>query len=126
MEFFDHLGKRVGEMVKQVEEKSGEWLELGKLNMDIFREEETVRKICRRMGERVYEAYAQGMEYSSLPEDCREIDAHKQRIGALRQKAEEIKRQPKERAPSEEASEAETAASEGQGSETASCPCCGR
>jgi hypothetical protein len=65
------------------------------------------------------------LAYANLQEDCREIDAHKQRIGALRQKAEEMKRQSKEKATSEAPPDGEDAGAGQRGDETASCPYCG-
>jgi len=92
MEFLDDLGRRLGEVARQVEEKSEELFEIGKINIRIFREEEAIRRLSRRIGEIVYKAYSDGSEYGGLvDEQCSEISERKQRIAGLRLKIEEIK-----------------------------------
>lgn len=93
MEILDSLGKRLSEVAKQVEEKSGEWLEIGKLNLEIFREEEAIRKIYREMGEAVYSAYFEGQNYGGIADGhCREIAERKLKIQNLKQKIDEAKK----------------------------------
>jgi hypothetical protein len=92
MEFFDDLGRRLGEVARQVEEKSEELFGIGKLNIRIFREEEAIRRLSRRIGEIVYEAYSNGKEYGGLAdEQCRQIAERKQKIAGFKKKIDEIK-----------------------------------
>ncbi len=126
MEFMDSLSKRIGEMAKQVEEKSGEWLEIGKINLELFREEEAIRKLCRKIGESVYEAYSHGEVYGSkVDENCREIGEKKLKILLLKQQIEEIKKAEKNTQESEQSS-ATHGFSKAEGfSEGEPCPACG-
>ena len=58
MAFLDELSNKFAEMVKRVGEKSDELIGLGKLNYEIYREEDAVKKLYGQIGEVVYRAYS--------------------------------------------------------------------
>lgn len=97
MEFFDDLGKTISSVAKQVEEKSGELIEIGRLNIEIFKEEDAIRKLSRKIGEVIYEAYSEDKEYAELADDlCYEIGEKKKRIDSLRAKISEVRKANKD------------------------------
>jgi|GEM_PF-449381 len=94
MAFIDELAKRFGDVVKKVGEKSEQLVELGKLNYELFKEEDTIRRLYREIGQAVYEAYKQ--ENNSLNEIyrlCQEIDEHREKVESLKKQVEDLKKE---------------------------------
>lgn len=99
MNFFNNLGKSIGEMAKQAGEKSGELLEVGRLNIEIYREEDAIRRICRKIGEQIYHLYDQDKQYGGEADElCAEIKDRKKKIEELKEKIKEIRKAEDERA----------------------------
>jgi len=94
MAFIDELAKRFGDVVKKVGEKSEQLVELGKLNYELFKEEDAIKRLYREIGQAVYEAYKQ--ENNSLNDIyrlCQEIDEHKGRIEELKKQMDSLKKE---------------------------------
>ena len=93
MDFFNGLGKTLGEVAKQVEERSGELLEAGRLNIEIFKEEDAIRRISRKIGELIYSAYDRGEKYTGKADKlCAEISERKKKIEMLKSKIRDTKK----------------------------------
>jgi peptidoglycan hydrolase CwlO-like protein len=90
MDFFNGLSKTLSDAAKIVEEKSGEFLEAGRLNIEIFKEEDAVRRSYRKIGELVYKAFEKGESYEGKAEElCSDIQERKKKIGQLKAKLSE-------------------------------------
>lgn len=116
MAFIDELAKRLGEVVKKVGEKSEGLVEMGKLNYEIFKEEDTIKRLYREIGQAVYEAYKQeNNSLDAIYRLCQEIDEHREKIEGLRKQVDNIKKQMQgEGAQAEKQPEAQRAPQTGQ------------
>lgn len=92
MAFFENLGKKVGEAAQAAAKKSGELVEVTKLNVNINSEEDKVQKLYSQIGKVIYEKYAaSGAADEGIQELCESIKAHEQTIKSLRDKIAEVK-----------------------------------
>lgn len=92
MAFLDELSRKFTETIKRVGEKSEELVGLGKLNYEIYREEDNIRKLYGKIGEAVYEAYSkENSSINAIYNLCRQIDDRRERIEELKRQVEEIK-----------------------------------
>jgi len=115
LEFLDNLGKTFNEVARQVEAKSEELIETGRLNIDIFKEEDAIRRLNRKIGELIYSHYIRGEDYGDKADEiCAEISERRKRIKELRARIKEI-RSAKEESRAD-AKEERKAGSEGNGS----------
>jgi ribosomal protein L40E len=86
--FFENLGKKAGEAVK----KSGELVEITKINMNISSEEGKIQKIYTQIGKKVYESFCStGETNEDFAEDCNAIKEHEKTIAELKEKIMELK-----------------------------------
>lgn len=93
MDFFNDLGKTLSDVAKQVEEKSGELLEAGRLNIEIFREEDAIRRIYRKIGELIFKEFDKGEPYTGKADElCDEIRHRKRKIELLKAKLSETRK----------------------------------
>jgi len=80
MAFLDELSRKFTETIKRVGEKSEELVGLGKLNYEIYREEDNIRKLYGKIGEAVYEAYSkENSSINAIYNLCRQIDDRRER-----------------------------------------------
>lgn len=92
MAFLENLGKKVGEAAQAAAKKSGELVEVTKLNVSIGQEEDKIHKLYLQIGKSVYEkSKAEGVADDYVKEACDAVAAHEQNIKALREKIAEIK-----------------------------------
>ena len=92
MAFLENLGKKVGEAAQAAAKKSGELVEVTKLNVNISSEEDKVQKLYAQIGKSVYERYsASGVAEDYAREACEQIKVHEQNIKSLRDKIAEVK-----------------------------------
>ncbi len=92
MEFFEDIGKRIGETVKVVGDKSQQLVEIGKINIEIGKEEATIKKLYSQVGEAVYKAHCGQEETAeSIDNLCREINQRHERIQELKKRVEQLK-----------------------------------
>lgn len=88
MAFFDKARKAAQSAAK----KSGELMEVTKINMNISSEEEKIKKLYVKIGKAVYEKFSSGDDVESeLVEDCKVISEHEDNIKDYRQKILDIK-----------------------------------
>jgi DNA-directed RNA polymerase subunit RPC12/RpoP len=92
MAFLENLGKKVGEAAQAAAKKSGELVEVTKLNVNINSEEDKVQKLYAQIGKIIYEQYrASGVAQDDIKEACEEITVHEQNIKSLKEKISEVK-----------------------------------
>lgn len=92
MEFFEEVGRKVGETVKVIGDKSNKMLEIGRINIDIGKEETTIKKLYLQIGEIVYKAHNKGENgVISVDELCQEISQRKGKIDELKNRIADLK-----------------------------------
>lgn len=92
MAFLDNMGKKLGEAAQAAAKKSGELVEVTKLNVNINTEEDKIQKLYAQIGKKIYEKYAaSGSIDEEAIEDCETIKVHEQNAKNLRSKILEIK-----------------------------------
>lgn len=92
MSNFENFTKRVAETAKAAVRKSGDIVEVTKLNLNIGTEEDKIKKLYVDMGRMVYELYLNGDEVSSvLVDNCEKVGNHEKAIQELRQKILQLK-----------------------------------
>lgn len=92
MAFLENLGKKVGEAAQAAAKKSGELVEITKLNVNINSEEDKIQKLYAQIGKSVYDKFCQsGTAEDYIKEACEAISVHEQNIKSLRGKIAEVK-----------------------------------
>jgi len=92
MAFFENLGKKVGEAAQAAAKKSGELVEVTKLNVNINSEEDKIQKLYSQIGKTIFEKYtASGVVEDGVKEFCESIKVHEQNVKALRDKIADVK-----------------------------------
>ena len=92
MAFLENLGKKVGEAAQAAAKKSGELVEITKLNVNIGSEEDKMQKLYTQIGKTIFEKYsATGAADIDVQENCEAIRVHEQNIKALKEKIMEVK-----------------------------------
>lgn len=92
MSFFDELGQKVSKAAQVAAEKSGEIVEITKINANISSEESKVKALYAEMGKICYEQYEKGEVLSAqFITLCDEIKKHKETIADCRQKLSDAK-----------------------------------
>ena len=92
MAFLENIGKRVGEAAQAAAKKSGELVEVTKLNVQIGQEEDKIERLYAQIGKSIYKAFAVGEETdSSVAVVCEQIKTVEININSLRDKISEIK-----------------------------------
>lgn len=86
MAFLDDLKKAT----KNIAQKTGEIVEISKLNLSISQEKDKISKIYADIGKAVYEQYKQGNDIG-FGDKCAVIAEHERTIEELQQKILEIK-----------------------------------
>ena len=92
MAFLENLGKKVGEAAQAAAKKSGELVEVTKLNVNINSEEDKIQKLYLQIGKSIYEKYSSlGIADEDVKEACEAIVVHEQNVKALRDKISDVK-----------------------------------
>ncbi len=92
MAFFDNMGKKLGEAAQAAAKKSGELVEVTKLNVNINSEEDKIQKLYTQIGKKVFEKYSEaGTADADFIEDCEAIKVHELNVKNLREKILEVK-----------------------------------
>jgi len=96
MKFLNDLGKTLEDVAKQVEEKSTELLETGKLNIEIFKQEDAIKRIYRKIGEQISLDYENGARFGEqINLLCNEIQDRKKKVEELKLKITEVRKSGK-------------------------------
>ena len=91
MAFFGDMGKKVGEVAQAAAKKSGELVEITKLNVNINSEEDKIQKLYIAIGKLVFENYNGGPTTYDVSAQCEEIKQHEQAIKVLKDKIIDVK-----------------------------------
>lgn len=92
MAFLDNFGKKVSEAAQAAAKKSGELVEITKINMNISSEEDKMQKLYTEMGKIIYKKYCSTDEVAEeFIEMCNTIKSHEENITNLKQKVYDIK-----------------------------------
>ncbi|NJD03928.1 MAG: zinc ribbon domain-containing protein [Ruminiclostridium sp.] len=92
MAFLENLGKKVGEAAQAAAKKSGELVEITKLNVNIGSEEDKIQKLYNQIGKSIFEKYTTtGVADQGVKENCEAIKVHEQNVKALKEKIMEVK-----------------------------------
>lgn len=115
MAFFEDFGKKVSKAAQAAAKKSGELVEITKLNANISAQEDSIKKCYIKMGEMCFEKFrGNQLQDNELLTVCNEIVGYQEKITELRGKIDEIKAQgqgEQAAAPVEAAQTTEEAAS---------------
>ncbi|HZJ57645.1 MAG TPA: hypothetical protein VFD89_05325 [Clostridia bacterium] len=92
MEFFEDLGKKVGETVKVIGDRSHQVLEIGRINIEIGKEEASIKRLYTQIGEAVYRAHTKGDETAEVIDNlCQEIAERWNRVKEFKIRISELK-----------------------------------
>lgn len=92
MSVFNNLTKKVSETAKAAAKKSGDIVEMTKLNMSIGTEEDKIKKTYAEIGKKIYDLFAAGAEIpEDVKEQCEAIGTYEKNIEELKQKILEYK-----------------------------------
>ena len=91
MEFFEDLGKKVGETVKVIGDKSQQMIEIGRINFEIGKEEANIKSSIPKL-EKQSIGHSQGDETAETIDSlCQEIGERLDRIRELKERIQELK-----------------------------------
>lgn len=90
MSFLDNLGRTVGSAASAAVKKSGELVEITKINMSINKERDSISKIYAKIGKKFYEVNADSVENDEYTELFERIKKHQQTINELKKKLNQI------------------------------------
>lgn len=92
MSIIENITKKVAQTAKTAAKKSGEIVEITRLNINIASEEEKIDKIYIEIGKKVYSAYLRGEEVDeSFRMFCEQIKIHEENIQSIKKKILEVK-----------------------------------
>jgi len=83
---------KVGIMAKKAADKTGDVVEIGKLNAKILSQQQSISSIKEKIGDRLFERYQQGeVVPEELGELCRQIAEIQLNISSMQAEIQEIK-----------------------------------
>ncbi|MGE5327980.1 MAG: zinc ribbon domain-containing protein [Deltaproteobacteria bacterium] len=93
MSFLENLGKTISGAAQTAAKKSGEMVEITKINMSIGSEEDKIEKLQMQIGKKVYENSVAGTPISAddFKDACNEITERNNTIKDLKAKILEVK-----------------------------------
>lgn len=96
MSMFDMITRNIGDSAKKAAKKSGELVEITKLNIRISTEEDKARAIYEEIGKSEYQKYNKGeMVDNGINRFCEEIDELESGIRIMKRKLSNIKQTKK-------------------------------
>ncbi|MFL0195167.1 hypothetical protein ACJDU8_06250 [Clostridium sp. WILCCON 0269] len=90
MSFLDNLSKTVGSAASTAAKKSGELVEITKINMSINKEEESINRVYAEIGKKFYEINADSIGNDGYNKFFEQIKKHQQTINELKKKLNQI------------------------------------
>jgi len=97
MAFFGDFGKKVSQAAQAAAKKSGELVEITKLNANISSQEDSIKKCYIKMGQMCFEMYKENnLGSQDLQEVCKEIVAYQDKIEELREQIAKVKEEGKD------------------------------
>lgn len=93
MAFLENLGKTISGAAQQAAKKSGEMVEITKINMSIGSEEDKIEKLKLAIGKKVFESYTAGTKISidDFQDLCKEVADRNETIKELKIKIMDVK-----------------------------------
>jgi hypothetical protein len=92
MTLLDNWKQKFGETARAAAKKSGDLVEITKLNINIGNEEDRIRKVYYDIGRIVYDGYNDGDELSlKLKNHCEKIKLYEANIEEMKKKVRELK-----------------------------------
>lgn len=92
MDFFNNVGKKLGNAAKTAGKKSEELVEITKLNLSIGSEEDKAKKLFSEMGKELYSRFVSGESFDeSINSKCADIKAIEDNILAIKEKVKNLK-----------------------------------
>lgn len=83
---------KVGSMAKKAADKTGDVVEIGKLNAKILSQQQSISSIKEKIGDKLFESYQQGeVVPEELGELCRQIGEIQLNIKSMQEEIKEIK-----------------------------------
>ncbi|WP_352401091.1 hypothetical protein [Anaerotignum sp.] len=83
---------KVGSMAKKAADKTGDVVEIGKLNAKILSQQQSISSIKEKIGDKLFERYQQGeVVPEELGELCRQIGEIQLNIKSMQEEIKEIK-----------------------------------
>ncbi|MCX7708556.1 MAG: zinc ribbon domain-containing protein [Clostridia bacterium] len=93
MSIFEDLTKKVTTTAKTAVKKSGDIVEVTKLNMSISAEEDKIQKAYTEIGKAVYEDFKNNAEVGAAAKEiCEKIKSYEESIKEIKQKILDLKR----------------------------------
>lgn len=95
MAWFDDISKKVGSAAQTVSQKSGELIEVAKINANIGSIQNKITELHAEMGKLVFEKFTAGEELDPrIASLCEGVAGYLDEIEELQQKLAEVKKQP--------------------------------
>lgn len=92
MSIFNNITKKVTETAKSAAKKSGDIVEVTKLNISITGEEEKIKRAYDDIGKIVYESFARGEKIADpFKQYCEKVGEYEKKIEEMRQKILELR-----------------------------------
>ncbi|MGI6778298.1 MAG: hypothetical protein ACOX7R_09895 [Acetivibrionales bacterium] len=92
MSILDNIGKKVTETAKTAAKRSGDIVEVTRLNMNIAAEEDKIKRVYNDIGKAVYKDYLLGKEVcESAREFCEKINGMEKSIEQMKEKILELR-----------------------------------
>ncbi len=92
MGFIDDIGKRISRGTKVLGQKSGEFIEVTRIKLDIASEKDKLEKLYEEIGKIAYQFYKDGSgDMPQISDQCRLIDEIQQKIKILNKKIVQVK-----------------------------------
>jgi predicted RNA-binding Zn-ribbon protein involved in translation (DUF1610 family) len=93
MSVFENFTKKVSDTAKAAAKKSGDIVEITKLNMNVGSEEDKIEKKYSEIGKLLYESYVSGKTVGEeFKPHCEEIEKYFENVSAMKQKIQELKK----------------------------------
>jgi ribosomal protein L40E len=89
--FFGDIGKKVSSAAQAAAKKSGELVEVTKINMEINKTEEIIKKQEIEIGKKVYENFKDGTVDETYKELCETIKISEDKVKELKSKIMDVK-----------------------------------
>lgn len=92
MSFLENITKKVGDAAQLAAKKSGELVEITKINLSIGNEEDKIRDLYIEIGKKVFDNYSSNNEFpEEYKELCISIEERKKTIQELKAKILELR-----------------------------------
>jgi len=92
MAFFENISKKVTDTAKAAARKSGDLMEVTKLNLNIGAEEDKIKRKYMEIGKTVYEEYKKGEELPYAFRDlCEKVQEYERNIEEMKAKILQLK-----------------------------------